>query len=83
MNGYALSDAALDSAYKAFRAHERKQEFNELGEMVCAECGYAFSWPGADGQIVPSRRRERHYAREALRAAYAVTGIGGDRHDDA
>lgn len=64
------SEAALDAAFAAFRAHERGEEFNELSEHVCSECGYAYSWPsGADGrQEVPPRRRQRHIAREALRA---------------
>lgn len=68
------SDAALDAAFTAFRAHERGEEFNEFGEHVCSECGYAYSWPsGTEGrQEVPPRRRQRHIARAALRAA-AVT----------
>lgn len=69
-----LSDEALDAAFAAFRAHERGEEFNEFGEHVCSECGYAYSWPsGIDGrQTVPARRRQRHIAREALRAAGGV-----------
>lgn len=70
------SDAALDAAFAAFRAHERSEEFNEFGEHVCSECGYAYSWPsGVDGrQEVPARRRQRHIAREALRAASQAKG---------
>lgn len=68
------TDAALDAAFKAFRTHERKQEFNEFGEMTCSECGYAYTWPGSDGRyVVQPRRRERHIAREALRAAEVAT----------
>lgn len=72
------SDAALDAAFAAFRAHGRGEEFNELGEHVCSECGYAYSWPsGIDGrQEVPSRRRQRHIAHAALRAAAET---GGER----
>ncbi len=67
------SDAALYAAFKAFRAHERKQEFNELDELTCSECGYAYTWTAPDGRyVVLPRRRERHIAREALRAAGEV-----------
>ena len=70
------SDAALYAAFKAFRAHERKQEFNEFDELICSECGYAYTWKAPDGRyVVLPRRRERHIAREALRAA----GVGGVR----
>lgn len=68
------SDKQLDAAFKAFRSHERKQEFNEFDEMTCSECGYAYSWPGADGRyVVRPRRRQRHIAREALNAAMSIT----------
>ena len=71
--------AALDAAYKAFREHGRKQEFNDLGEMTCSECGYAFAWPGPNGRMIsPPRRRERHFAREALHAAAAVVTEQGE-----
>lgn len=68
------SDAELDAAYEAFRAHDRGEEFNELGEHVCSECGYAYSWPTGDPviQVSPLRRRQRHKARAALLAAQEV-----------
>lgn len=68
------SDADLDALYEAFKAHDRGVEFNELGEHVCKECGYAWSWPeGEQGRYVtPPRRLQRHIAREALRAAGGV-----------
>lgn len=68
------SDAELDATYEAFRAHDRGEEFNELGEHVCSECGYAYSWPTGDPviQVSPHRRRQRHKARAALLAAQEV-----------
>lgn len=76
-----LSDEALDAAFEAFRKHDRGEEFNEFGEHVCSECGYAYSWPsGVDGrQTVPARRRQRHIARAALRAAGVVAQEGESR----
>ena len=65
------TDAQLDAAYAAFRAHERGVEFNEFGEHVCSECGYAYSWPeGPEGRYKVQRGRSaRHLMNEAFRAA--------------
>jgi hypothetical protein len=67
------TDAQLDAAYVAFQAHARGSEFNEFGERVCSECGYAYSWSeGEKGQHVEPRRASRHIARAALEAALAT-----------
>jgi hypothetical protein len=69
--GVEHSDAVLDAVFESFKAHSRGVEFNDLGEHVCKECGYAYSWPEGEDRryVVPFRRSQRHIAHEALRAA--------------
>lgn len=71
------TDAEVEAAGKAWQAHSRLAHPIEGLEPSCAECGYAFGWPGITESEQQKRYRE-HVARVALSAARAVRQDDGE-----